>query len=170
MRDLILKIVGGAVAGVIVWFVTQFFLSKDKTTEANLIPSIENIQLQDSSIDYATEQATLTKESKTESEPIEFKNVLPHGEVKSEGSTKDEKVEVEESSSDKPKTKPDAKISVDEDLKIVIQEGRDKTDTLIKDVKVKEEVKKVRKRADDVFDELDRETKLDTIPENRIKK
>lgn len=169
MRKLISRIVAGVVAGVIVVILTQRYLLTGST------PQFTPADQQQQSL-TPTEQMSIQEvpaEAVQEETPGSGENEIPRQEVPSLHDLSPAQAvqpppEVKE---DPPaqtpsasQSSPERKRTVEEELQPIVESARARGDSLSKDPKIKPEVKKLRKKSEDVFEELEKETEPEKDP------
>jgi hypothetical protein len=164
MSDILKKIIAGTISGIVIWFVTQRYIIPSDENKSAVETTTVNSQMVGSN-----PQAQPANDIKKETQETK---VLPSTEITPQ---KEEEIKSEEKVSSEEKSVPVVSAreaipvkkknkTVEEELQPIIHQGRAKGDTLVKDAKIKNELKTVRKKADNLFDELDQEAPKDSIP------
>jgi hypothetical protein len=165
MDDILKKTIAGIIAGVALWFITQNYLlphfsNSNVADTTKVTPQINRMESPTQPKVALTEETPDVKEA----EISQSADIAPQAEeeTKSEekiltGGKLVPTVSANETHIAKQKNK-----SVEEEIAPIIRQGRAKGDSLVKETKVKNEMKQVRKKADDIFEELDQEVPKDT--------
>jgi type IV secretory pathway VirB10-like protein len=170
MKDIVGKTIAGVLAGVILYFISDKYLTKGSEQAAMVKTPVENaVPLESPQPVQQTPVEQPTQSSPVQDQPIKHIPTIDElgpqqtNEVKLAEEPKPNELRFGEPRPEPPVLKVEQK-TVDQEMGELSKEARAKRDSLAKDKKLNQEVKKVNKKTDDVFDELERETGQDTIP------
>jgi hypothetical protein len=158
MKDIITKTIAGVLAGIILYFIIDRYLSKDKELPEEVKHKTESITPNETQ--QQAQQPPLEESpqpAKTQSQPTQ--NVPPIENTKPQVVVETKQVEAAKPIERKlESTFPQVDHrSVEQSMDLITKEARVKRDSLGRDKKLNQEVKKVERRANDAFDELEKE-------------
>jgi hypothetical protein len=159
MKNIISRTIAGVLAGIILYFVVDKYLARDKEQPEEVKQQTEGIvphetqqQAQQSPVEETPQPAQMQSQSIQNVSPIDNANSQPAPEAKQVDVPKPVERKLESSS---PQV---GQKTVEQDMDLIEKQARAKRDSLEKDKKLNQEVKKVVKKSDDAFDELEKET------------
>jgi hypothetical protein len=171
MKDIVTKTIAGVLAGVILYFVTDKYLSKHDSQPEQVKATVEDtIQLGIDRESSSTPEVGMSQSPRGQDQEIQNIPALeelgpPEKEVRKPveeaSSTNRQPIEHAATAS----SQKAAQRSAEEEMALMEREARTKRDSLTLDSLLNTQVKKVNKRSADIFEELEEHTRGDTVPQ-----